>query len=304
MISGNSRTISKCGPSGPRVFGGIDVKFPGLGGGSETQQNLYDAVTVSKWAGDIARGKSGGPLLGRRQREHAGGGTDGLRQGFGSGGEPVGEGGQWVGSRQGWRRGTRWLTTKIRQGRRDYHRGGVRHENARGRRFGIHSQGRPAGDNSRRHAEPVQEPDTHWKTSARGSAGWIRRIWSDCGRSTPSGGGSSGRNRSWRSATRFSNSATTFRITSWHAPAAIPNFHRPFSAHGIPPTNRVWEGDYHLNYNHMAPFYGLYSSNHIEQADPYHAPDSRFQATRPVVCKERTEHPRCLLPGRDRAEGD
>ena len=33
-----------------------------------------------------------------------------------------------------------------------------------------------------------------------------------------------------------------------------------------------WAGDYHLNYNHMAPFYGLYSSNHIEQADPYHAP--------------------------------
>ena len=34
----------------------------------------------------------------------------------------------------------------------------------------------------------------------------------------------------------------------------------------------AWAGDYHLNYNHMAPFYGLYSSNHIEQADPYHAP--------------------------------
>ena len=34
----------------------------------------------------------------------------------------------------------------------------------------------------------------------------------------------------------------------------------------------AWAGDYHLNYNHMAPFYALYSSNHIEQADPYHAP--------------------------------
>ncbi len=33
-----------------------------------------------------------------------------------------------------------------------------------------------------------------------------------------------------------------------------------------------WQGDYHLNYNHMAPFYGLYSSNHLEQAVPYHAP--------------------------------
>jgi hypothetical protein len=30
----------------------------------------------------------------------------------------------------------------------------------------------------------------------------------------------------------------------------------------------AWAGDYHLNYNHQAPYYGLYSSNHIEQADP------------------------------------
>lgn len=33
-----------------------------------------------------------------------------------------------------------------------------------------------------------------------------------------------------------------------------------------------WMGDYHLNYNHMAPYYGLYSSNRLEQADPYSAP--------------------------------
>jgi hypothetical protein len=33
-----------------------------------------------------------------------------------------------------------------------------------------------------------------------------------------------------------------------------------------------WAGDYHLNYNYQAPFYGLYSSNHIEQAATYHAP--------------------------------
>ncbi|MDR1493965.1 MAG: hypothetical protein LBT05_14785, partial [Planctomycetaceae bacterium] len=34
----------------------------------------------------------------------------------------------------------------------------------------------------------------------------------------------------------------------------------------------AWSGDYHLNYNHNAPFYGLYSSNRIEQSDPYYAP--------------------------------
>ena len=33
-----------------------------------------------------------------------------------------------------------------------------------------------------------------------------------------------------------------------------------------------WNGDYHLNYNHVAPFYGLYAANHIQQADPCHAP--------------------------------
>lgn len=33
-----------------------------------------------------------------------------------------------------------------------------------------------------------------------------------------------------------------------------------------------WNGDYHLNYNHMAPYYALYSSNRIEQADPCYKP--------------------------------
>jgi len=39
-----------------------------------------------------------------------------------------------------------------------------------------------------------------------------------------------------------------------------------------------WMGDYHLNYNHQAPYYGLYSSNHIPQTDPYHAPILDFRA--------------------------
>jgi hypothetical protein len=34
----------------------------------------------------------------------------------------------------------------------------------------------------------------------------------------------------------------------------------------------AWAGDYHLNYNHMAPFYALYSANRIEQAEPYYRP--------------------------------
>ncbi|MHA4809080.1 glycosyl hydrolase family 95 catalytic domain-containing protein [Flavitalea flava] len=33
-----------------------------------------------------------------------------------------------------------------------------------------------------------------------------------------------------------------------------------------------WNGDYHLNYNYTAPFYGLLSSNHLRQAMPYYEP--------------------------------
>ena len=38
----------------------------------------------------------------------------------------------------------------------------------------------------------------------------------------------------------------------------------------------MWTGAYTLNYNHEACFYGLYSSNHIEQADPEDAPVLAF----------------------------
>jgi alpha-L-fucosidase 2 len=34
----------------------------------------------------------------------------------------------------------------------------------------------------------------------------------------------------------------------------------------------TWWGDYHLNYNHEAPFWGLYSSNHVAQSEPYDKP--------------------------------
>ena len=34
----------------------------------------------------------------------------------------------------------------------------------------------------------------------------------------------------------------------------------------------LWLGDYHLNYNHVAPYYSLVAANHVEQADPCIAP--------------------------------
>ena len=34
----------------------------------------------------------------------------------------------------------------------------------------------------------------------------------------------------------------------------------------------AWEGDYHTDYNHQAPWWGAYSSNHIAISDPYDQP--------------------------------
>ena len=39
----------------------------------------------------------------------------------------------------------------------------------------------------------------------------------------------------------------------------------------------AWAGDYHTNYNHVAPFYALHSANRIEQADPEDAPILDFR---------------------------
>ena len=37
-------------------------------------------------------------------------------------------------------------------------------------------------------------------------------------------------------------------------------------------TFEAWEGDYHTNYNHQAPWWGVYSSNHVALSEPYDAP--------------------------------
>ncbi len=37
-------------------------------------------------------------------------------------------------------------------------------------------------------------------------------------------------------------------------------------------TFEAWQGDYHTNYNHQAPWWGTYSSNHVALSDPYDTP--------------------------------
>ena len=51
-----------------------------------------------------------------------------------------------------------------------------------------------------------------------------------------------------------------------------PEFPPPLFGTWITMEPPGWMGDYHLNYNHMAPYYALYSANRIEQAEPYYAP--------------------------------
>jgi len=48
----------------------------------------------------------------------------------------------------------------------------------------------------------------------------------------------------------------------------------------------LWAGDYHLNYNHQAPFYGLARANRLEQADPHDTPILEFLERARWHCKE------------------
>ncbi|WP_182983943.1 glycosyl hydrolase family 95 catalytic domain-containing protein [Sphingobacterium sp. UME9] len=49
-----------------------------------------------------------------------------------------------------------------------------------------------------------------------------------------------------------------------------------------------WNGDYHLNYNYMAPYYGLYSSNHLAAAGSYEQPLLDFMERGKFYSKEIT----------------
>lgn len=65
-----------------------------------------------------------------------------------------------------------------------------------------------------------------------------------------------------------------------------PEFPPPIFGTWNTTDNPGWFGDYHLNYNHQAPYYGLYSSNHIAQADPYEAPILDFMPRAEWYAKE------------------
>ena len=60
--------------------------------------------------------------------------------------------------------------------------------------------------------------------------------------------------------------------------------------------NPLWSGDYHLNYNHQAPFYGLARGNRLEQADPHDAPFLDFMERAAWHCRKIFGHEGGIYP--------
>jgi alpha-L-fucosidase 2 len=62
----------------------------------------------------------------------------------------------------------------------------------------------------------------------------------------------------------------------------------PTGLFGLPITDDDprWAGDYHLNFDYQSQFYGLYKSNHLEQADTFDAPVLAFMERGKDTAKE------------------
>ena len=62
----------------------------------------------------------------------------------------------------------------------------------------------------------------------------------------------------------------------------------PTGLFGLPVTDDDprWAGDYHLNFDYQSQFYGLYKSNHLEQADTFDAPVLAFMERGKTAAKD------------------
>jgi alpha-L-fucosidase 2 len=62
----------------------------------------------------------------------------------------------------------------------------------------------------------------------------------------------------------------------------------PTGLFGLPITDDDprWAGDYHLNFDYQSQFYGLYKSNHMEQADTFEAPVLAFMERGKATAQE------------------
>lgn len=267
----------KAGPSGPRGFGGLDINFPGLGGGWSTRQDLYDAVTVStcndekRGAGVVARSWVAATENMLVIELTATGRDTDVRLNLWA---QQGNGSQVTQSDED---PPTWATRKFVQGVE------IPTEVA----CAVKTIGTDASGFTLKAGQPVTillamqsafKSDTPLK-DVRGRvaemdqdsleklradhAAWWQAFWS-------------------QSYVEIGDPIIEQRYYLSHYVMACasrdPKFPPSLFGTWITSDDPTWMGDYHLNYNHMAPYYGLYSSNHLEQAEPYEAPILDFRA--------------------------
>lgn len=266
----------RTGPSGPRVFGGVDVRFPGLGGGTETEQRLYDAVTVSTWA-DARDGRGATVRSFVAAAENmlvveltaAGGAVDvevdlWVQEGNGSQvTRSADDGPAWATRRFAT---DVEVTTEVACAVKLLGTENSRFTLAAGQTVTIVAALQSAFK-SRTPLEDVRGRIDRVDEAAIGElrkthAAWWEDFWA-------------------RSFVEIGDPLLEQRYYLSHYVMASasrdPDFPPPIFGTWNTTDAPGWEGDYHLNYNHMAPYYGLYSSNRLEQADPYHAPILDFR---------------------------
>ena len=266
----------KLGPSGPRPFGGVDMKFPGFAGGSDTEQHLYDAVTVSRYTAH-----KGGARVEVRSWvaasenmlvvELTASGKDldvevNLWVQEGNGSEVAGStpnGSQWA---------TRKFTeqveiaTEVACAVRPLGAGALTFKLKVGQPVTILTSMQSAFK-SRAPLADVRKRIDGMDPAAlaelkKKHAVWWRAFWA-------------------KSFVEVGDPLLEQRyyLSNYIMASASrdPEFPPPIFGIWNTTDSPGWMGDYHLNYNHQAPFYALYSCNHIEQADPYHAPILDFR---------------------------
>ena len=264
---------------GPRVFGGLDVKLPEHGGGWPAEQRLYEAVTVSTYA----RGKRG-KVDGRvEMRSWVAASENMLVVEMTASGEDADvEVNLWVqeGNDAEVATGTdgdsQWATRRFAKDVKIATEAACAAKSigAKGAKFSIKA-GRTvaivaamqSGFKSKTPLAAVRASIDAMDAAGlaemkKKHAAWWREFWA-------------------KSFVEIGDPVLEQRYYLSHYVMACasrdPDF--PPGIFGTWNTTDTpgWMGDYHLNYNHMAPYYALYSSNHIAQADPYHGPILDFR---------------------------
>ena len=267
----------KTGPAGPRVFGGVDVTLPGLRGGWPAEQNLYDAVTVSRYT----KGKSKSARLEMRSWVVA---TENVLviELKASGGDIDAEVNLWVKDGNGsevqrvTNKGIHWVTRKFTKevvipteaacAMKALGAGSSRFTIEAGKTVTILTAMQSLFK-SKTYLADVRKRIEGMDVAAladlrKKHAAWWREFWS-------------------HSLVEIGDPLLEQRyyLSSYVMASASrdPDFPPPIFGTWNTTDDPGWQGDYHLNYNHQAPYYALYSCNHLEQADPYHAPILDFR---------------------------